>query len=151
MSRQTLLPFLIGLLLLCSTSLSASNLIMVRTAQPLEQAEVQLRAAVSENGYLISESEQPHALYEGLDKSAYKVITLEDFKDSASVLSQYPMLAPFLPWQIALFVENGSTLLVSLNPLYLERHLTMSDDLKSFLQQQSIDLTNILSDASASR
>lgn len=151
MNMQILTPLLIGVLLLCSSSLSAGNLIMVRTAQPLEQAEVQLRAAVSENGYLILEGEQSHAFYKGLDRSEYKVITLENPNGSASLLSRHPMLATFLPWRIALVVENGSTLLVSLNPLYLGRHLTTSDELKSFLQQQSVDLTNILLDTSVSR
>ncbi len=151
MNRQILTPLLLGILLLSSTLLSANNLIMVRTAQPLEQAEVQLRTAVSENGYLILEGEPPHLPFGGLDRSEYKVITLEIPNGRAGLLSQYPMLTPFLPWRIALFVENGSTLLVTLNPLYLERHLTISDDLKSFLHQQSIDLTKILSDTGVSR
>ncbi len=151
MNRQILTPLLFGILLLSSTLLSANNLIMVRTTQPLEQAEAQLRTTASENGYLILEGEPPHLPFEGLDRSEYKVITLETPDGRAGLLSQHPMLTPFLPWRIALFVENGSTLLVALNPLYLEQHLTISDDLKSFLQQQSIDLTKILSDIGVSR
>jgi uncharacterized protein (DUF302 family) len=145
MNRLVLRMLFCGLLLLSTAPSQASNLVMVRTALPLEKALLVLKASVEAHGYSVSNS----ALTDlplvdmGFEKPDYKVLTIEKGAVVNTLLAQYPKLAPFFPWRIALFVENGSTLLVSLNPAYLNHHLT-GIGVVEFLKQSNRELRNIL-------
>ncbi len=143
MSRQHLSALLFALLLFTASPLLANNLIMVRTVLPLEQVATELKTVVADHGYIVLDDALADV---GFGKQRYSVLTVENRTMSGDLLTRHPMLAPFFPWRIALIVENGTTLLVSLNPLYLERHFPNSE-LTDFLRQSSRELRKILLNA----
>jgi len=136
MSRQHFSALLFALLLFTASPLLANNLIMVRTVLPLEQVATGLKTVVADHGYIVLDDKN-------FGEQRYSVVTVENRTMNGDLLTRYPMLAPFLPWRIALIVENGTTLLVSLNPLYLEHHFPNSGPI-DFLRQSSRDLRKIL-------
>jgi len=150
MNRQNLSVVLFTLLLLSATPLLANNLIMVRTALPLEQVATQLEAVAVDHGYVVVDDvlTDLSLVDVGAGEPEYKIISVENRVSSDGLLARYPMLAPFIPWRIALFVENGTTLLVTLNPLYLEHHFPNSGP-TDFFRQSSRELRKILLNAGA--
>lgn len=143
MSRQHFSALLFALLLFTASPLLANNLIMVRTVLPLEQVATELKTVVADHGYIVLDDALAD---ESFGEQRYRVVTVENGTMSGDLLTRYPMLAPFLPWRIALIVENGTTLLVSLNPLYLEHHFPNSGP-TDFLRQSSRELRKILLNA----
>lgn len=114
-------------LLLVAPALFAQDLFMVRSQLPFPEAMSVLQQAVRENGYTLSRVQRVDI---GLTKMGYKtdkyrVVFFGDLDELHSVIDKYPELVPYLPLKIAIFAENGETILLAssfkhLRPFFTE-------------------------------
>ena len=112
-------------LLLVSPVLFAEDLFMARSQLSFPEAMSELQQAVRENGYTVSRVQRVDI---GLTKMGYKtdkyrVVFFGDLDELHTITDQYPDLVPYLPLKIAIFAENGETILLAssfrhLRPFY---------------------------------
>ena len=145
MSRPLHRWFILIVLLLLASPLLADNLIMIRTPLQFDDAEKRLKDAVAEYGYTVLEVNPINLSLVAADFSAeqYRAISLESSVGTAELLDRHPMLASFLPLRIILFAEHETSVLVTLNPLYLKNYFT-DEELAGFFWQWNRDLHQIL-------
>ncbi|HHJ16993.1 MAG TPA: DUF302 domain-containing protein [Gammaproteobacteria bacterium] len=114
-------------LLLVSPVSFAEDLFMARSQLPFPEAMSVLQQAVRENGYTVSRVQRVDI---GLTKMGYKtdkyrVVFFGNLDELHAITDQYPDLVPYLPLKIAIFAENGETILLAssfkhLRPFYME-------------------------------
>ena len=114
-------------LLLVSPALLAEDLFMARSQLPFPEAMSVLQQAVRENGYTVSRVQRVDI---GLTRMGYKtdkyrVVFFGELEELHTITDKYPDLVPYLPLKIAIFAENGETILLAssfkhLRPFYME-------------------------------
>ncbi|MCF6281622.1 MAG: hypothetical protein L3J28_05295 [Candidatus Polarisedimenticolaceae bacterium] len=151
MSRQ-FQTFISIVLLMFTASVSAGNLIMVRTVLPFESAVETLKVAIAEAGYTVLDDSlvDISLVSASFSTPKYKAIMLESRVGTAELLDRHPMLASFLPLRITIFAEDESSVLVSLNPVYLENYYP-DEELAGFFWQWNRDIQQILSSVMMAR
>lgn len=135
---------LLVLSMFLSAPLHAGNLLMARTELPLAEVEKVLKEAIQDQGYsaLGSHRVDVSLVSVGLMGKDYLAVTLEKESDS-DLITRYPELAAYLPLRIVTIAENESTVLVTLNPLYLNNFFKQ-EELYGVFWQWSKDLSRIL-------
>lgn len=136
--------FLLVLLLFFLAPLHAGNLLMARTELPLAEVEEVLKEAIQDQGYsaLGSHRVDVSLVSVGLMGKDYLAVTLEREGDS-DLVTRFPELAVYLPLRIVTIAENESTVLVTLNPLYLNNFFKQ-EELYGVFWQWNKDLSRIL-------
>ncbi|MDH5423740.1 MAG: DUF302 domain-containing protein [Gammaproteobacteria bacterium] len=126
MKFPTAISRLAGLFILLCVSFNsyADDLIMMRVKQSFPETMTSLQIAIKKAGYTISRVQRVDI---GLTKSGfktdkYRVVFFGKAEEVETLLNQYPDLAAFLPLKISIFAENNDTILVSNNPIILQRY-----------------------------
>lgn len=109
----------LGLLLLLAVSLpvSAEDLLMVRVKAPFPESMLKFQEVIKEHGYTLSRIQRVDI---GLSMSGYKtdkyrVVFFGKEKQNRWIIKHHPVMIPYLPLKVAIYAENGDTLLVAPN------------------------------------
>jgi len=130
-------------LLLASRFSFAQDLIMLRVKQNFPETMVSLQTAIKQTGYTISRVQRVDI---GLTKSGfktdkYRVVFFGKAKEVDTLIKNHPDISPFLPLKISIFAENNETILVSNNPLIMQRYFKKVP--KHYFSQWEKDVRNI--------
>ncbi|MFQ5642803.1 MAG: hypothetical protein ACE5FQ_03795 [Thiogranum sp.] len=125
---------LLLLALLVSPLLAAQDLFMVRSQLPFPEAMSMLQHSIGESGFRISRVQRVDI---GLTKSGYKtdkyrIVFFGDLDELHEVSERHPNLIPYLPLKIAIFAENGETLLLASSFKHLRPFYTSADLMQKF-------------------
>lgn len=109
----------LGLILLLAVSLpvSAEELLMVRVQAPFPETMLKLQEVIDQHGYTLSRVQRVDV---GLSMSGYKtdkyrVVFFGKEKQIRWIVRHHPKLIPYIPLKVAIYAENGDTLLVAPN------------------------------------
>jgi len=96
----------------------ADDLFMIRSAQPFPETMASLQKAIKNSGNTLSRIQRIDV---GLTKMGYKtdkyrVVFYGKLTQINELVNKHPELIPYLPLKIAIFSENGQTLLTATNP-----------------------------------
>jgi len=96
----------------------ASDLLMIRSEQPFPETMASLQAAIKNSGNTLSRVQRIDV---GLTKMGYKtdkyrVVFYGKLAQINMLVEKHPSLIPYLPLKIAIFSENGQTVLTATNP-----------------------------------
>lgn len=114
----------IFLVLICSiswTTVSAQNILTVRSAQDFEQAISSLQIGIETHGYKVTHVQRCDAGLKslGYGTDRYRVVFFGKLAEVRHLSKTYPQLIPFLPLKIAVFAEGEQTIISALNPASL--------------------------------
>lgn len=110
---------LLLLLLLCQQQVQANgDLIMVRAAQAFPEAMLALQDSIRGHGYQVSRVQRIDVGLTGMGyrTDKYRVVFAGKPDEIRMLSAAAPELVPYLPPKIAIFAEEGQTVLVTLRP-----------------------------------
>ena len=138
--------YCIAFALLCSTwqLAQADELMIVRSAQNFEDAMSTLQAAIKEQGYKVSKVQRVDVGLEakGYKTDRYRVVFYGKPEELEALVAQYPDLVPYLPLSIAIYAEEGNTILTTARPALLKQFYPEAD-LKPIFERWERDLKKI--------
>jgi len=110
-------------LLTAAISASANELLIARSPLAFEEAMLALQDSIREHGYTLSRVQRVDIGLTtfGYKTDKYRVVFFGRPEEIRRLSRAYPDLIPYLPLKIAIFAENDQTLLVTANPVLLER------------------------------
>ncbi len=137
-------------LLLCATAALAEDLLMARSRQAFPEAMATLQQAITAHGYTVSRVQHVDAGLTtfGFETDLYRVVFYGEAQEIARLVHEHPQLAPYLPLPVAIFAENGETLVVAANPAQLSK-LFHEPQLDGVFRHWERDLRDILTDVRA--
>lgn len=96
----------------------ADQLLMIRSSLPFPEAMLALQNAITTRGYKVTRVQN---VDQGLSKTGYqtdnyKVVFYGKPEEVAQIAAKHPELIPYLPLNMAIFAEQGSTILVTSHP-----------------------------------
>ena len=117
---------LITLLFLLASSMTAhaeGDLLMARSQQSFPETMLALQGAIKEYGYTVSRVQRVDI---GLTKSGYKtdkyrIVFFGKASEVNAMVARYPEMMAYMPLKIAIFAEEGETVLVTMNPVVFRR------------------------------
>lgn len=101
----------------------ADDIIMTRSTLPFPEAMLALQQSIGEHGYTVSRVQRIDIGLTGMGYKTdkYRIVFAGKIDEIRVMTEKSPQLAAYLPPKIAIFAEEGQTVLVTLNPeLYAE-------------------------------
>ncbi|MFV2059098.1 MAG: DUF302 domain-containing protein [Gammaproteobacteria bacterium] len=133
------------ILFIIQNRVKADDLFMIRSVQPFPEAMASLQKAIGHTGNTLSRVQRIDV---GLAKMGYKtdkyrIVFYGKLNEINKLVEKHPELIPYLPLKIAIFSENGETLITATNP---ERLSEMYPDksLKPIFLEWSKNLRKIM-------
>ena len=110
--------WLLSLLLLTASQVSASQMIMVRVEQSFPEAMSALQASIAKQGYTVSRVQRVDIglTSSGFQTDKYRVVFFGKADEVERLTLRYPELIPYLPWKVVIFAEQDETLIVAHDP-----------------------------------
>jgi len=114
---------LIILLLLSWHTAQADELLMVRSAQNFEEAMSTLQASIAAKGYKVTKVQRVDVGLEakGYKTDRYRVVFYGKPGELEALAAAHPDLVPYLPQSVAIFAEEGNTILTTARPSLLKQ------------------------------
>lgn len=115
-ARLVKLLLLAGLLL--PLRAFAEQLIMVRSPQTFPEVMLELQSSIAAHGYTVSRVQRIDIGLTGMgyETDKYRVVFAGKPGEIRMLTEKVPELIPYMPPKIAVFAEEGQTVLVTLNP-----------------------------------
>ena len=131
--------------LLAAVSASANELLIARSPLAFEEAMLALQDSIRQHGYTLSRVQRVDIGLTtfGYKTDKYRVVFFGRPEEIRRLSHAYPDLIPYLPLKIAIFAENDQTLLVTANPVLLERFYR-HPELKSVFERWARDIQAML-------
>ena len=117
---KIMIRYVVSIILLCLTgSVTASDLLMVRTQQGFPEAMLTLQTSIREHGYEITRVQRIDVGLTGMGYKTdkYRVVFVGKPEEIQHLVDKYPVLSAYMPPKISIFAEQGETVLVTINPL----------------------------------
>lgn len=117
---KIMVRYVVSLILLCLTgSVTASDLLMVRTQQSFPEAMLTLQTSIREHGYEITRVQRIDVGLTGMGYKTdkYRVVFVGKPEEIQHLVDKYPVLSAYMPPKISIFAEQGETVLVTINPM----------------------------------
>ncbi len=137
---------MIALALVCSAWLpaQADEMLIARSAQNFEDAMSTLQAAIKEQGYKVTKVQRVDVGLEakGYKTDRYRVLFYGKPGEVEALAAKYPDLVPYLPLSIAIFAEEGNTILTTARPNLLKQFYA-DPALKPIFERWEKDLEKI--------
>lgn len=117
---KIMIRYVVSIILLCLTgSVTASDLLMVRTQQSFPEAMLTLQTSIREHGYEITRVQRIDVGLTGMGYKTdkYRVVFVGKPEEIQHLVDKYPVLSAYMPPKISIFAEQGETVLVTINPL----------------------------------
>ena len=101
----------------------ADELIMVRSQQNFEEAMSTLQAAIAAKGYKVTKVQRVDVGLEakGYKTDRYRVVFYGKPGEVEALSAAHPELVPYLPLSVAIFAEEGNTILTTARPSLLKQ------------------------------
>ena len=117
--------FILAFALFCGAGqfAQADELLIVRSAQNFEEAMSTLQAAIKDQGYKVTKVQRVDVGLEakGYKTDRYRVVFYGKPGEIEALAAKYPNLVPYLPLSIAIFAEEGNTILTTARPSLLKQ------------------------------
>lgn len=117
--------FMLAYILLSSTwqIAQADEILIARSAQNFEEAMSTLQAAIKEQGYKVTRVQRVDVGLEakGYKTDRYRVVFYGRPGEFQTLAVEYPDLVPYLPLSVAIYAEEGSTILTAARPGLLKQ------------------------------
>ena len=117
---KIMVRYVVSIILLCLTgSVTASDLLMVRTQQSFPEAMLTLQTSIREHGYEITRVQRIDVGLTGMGYKTdkYRVVFVGKPEEIQHLVDKYPVLSAYMPPKISIFAEGGETVLVTINPM----------------------------------
>lgn len=123
----------------------ADELLMVRSSQNFEDAMTTLQGAIAARGYKVTRVQRVDVGLEakGYKTDRYRIVFYGKPGEIETLAAKYPKLIPYLPLAVAIFAEEGNTLLTTARPALLEQFYPEAD-LKPVFDRWERDLVAIM-------
>lgn len=130
---------------LISTMASADELLIVRSGQNFEEAMSTLQNSISRHGYKVARVQRVDIglTAKGYKTDKYRVVFFGKPDEIALLSKKFPELIPYLPLSVAIFAEEGNTLISTARPGLLAEFYT-DPELKPIFARWEKDLASIL-------
>ena len=131
---------------------SADELLMIRTSQNFEDAMTTLQSSIAEHGYKVTRVQRVDVGLEakGYKTDRYRIVFYGKPGEIEALAAKYPKLIPYLPLAIAIFAEEGNTLLTTARPALLKQFYP-EPELKPIFERWEKDLVDIMDDVSEAK
>ena len=128
-------------------SANADELIMIRTSQNFEDAMTTLQSSIAEHGYKVTRVQRVDVGLEakGYKTDRYRIVFYGKPGEIEALVAKFPKLIPYLPLAIAIFAEEGNTLLTTARPALLKQFYP-EPELKPIFERWEKDLVEIMDD-----
>lgn len=149
MKRLLALSFLVILFVQPGAAVAEETL-MIRVGLEFDATLAQLQQVIAEHGYTVSHVQRCDVGLQGsgYETDKYRVVFFGKLGEMRAISSTHPELVPFLPLNIAVFAENGDTILSVFNPAVYERLFPQSRLSVQFRRWES-DIRSILDEMRA--
>ena len=117
---KIMIRYVVSIILLCLTgSVTASDLLMVRTQQSFPEAMLTLQTSIREHGYEITRVQRIDVGLTGMGYKTdkYRVVFVGKPEEIQHLVDKYPVLSAYMPPKISIFAEGRETVLVTINPM----------------------------------
>ena len=144
MKGMTILGLLLTLVLSLLLSVNASaadRLYMTRSAQAFPETMSSLQEHIRDLGYTVSRVQHVDVglTAMGYKTDLYRVVFYGKVDEVHELVGRHPEIAPYLPMKVAIFAENGETLLVASDPRDLLAFVK-GEEMKALLERWASDL-----------
>lgn len=149
--RRRSLKILGGLLLLLTPLVQAGqNLLMARSTLGFPEAMLVLQESIGAHGYTLARVQRVDIglTTAGYPTDKYRIVFYGKTDEIQRLTREKPELIPFLPLNFSIFAENGETLVVAMNPVYLAPHYD-NPEFHILLRRWESDVRSILTDVRA--
>lgn len=135
------------LLLLAPLAQAGENLLMARSALAFPEAMLVLQESIGAHGYKLSRVQRVDIglTAAGFETDKYRIVFYGKTDEIQRLTRDRPELIPFLPLNFSIFAEGDQTLVVAMNPVYLEPHWE-DPEFHTLLQRWESDVRSILAD-----
>ena len=101
----------------------ADEMLIVRSSQNFEDAMSTLQAAIKDQGYKVTKVQRVDVGLEakGYKTDHYRVVFYGKPGEVETLAARHPDLVPYLPLSIAIFAEEGNTILTTARPGLLKQ------------------------------
>lgn len=132
-------------LVLWFNAANADELLMIRTSQNFEDAMTTLQSSIAEHGYKVTRVQRVDVGLEakGYKTDRYRIVFYGKPGEIEALAAKYPKLIPYLPLAIAIFAEEGNTLLTTARPALLKQFYP-EPELKPIFERWEKDLVEIM-------
>lgn len=98
----------------------AEDLLMTRSSQAFPETMLALQQAIADQGYTLSRVQRVDIglTAMGYETDKYRVVFFGKPEEIRWLTETHPETIPYLPLKIAIFAEDGDTLLVAINPAH---------------------------------
>lgn len=129
----------------CLNNTSADEMLIIRSGQNFESAMTLLQNTITGNGYKVTRVQRVDVGLEakGYKTDRYRVVFYGKPGENEMLAAKYPKLIPYLPLSIAIFAEEGSTILTTARPTLLKQFYP-EHELKLIFERWEKDLVEIL-------
>lgn len=123
----------------------ADELLMIRSSQNFEDAMTTLQGAIAAHGYKVTRVQRVDVGLEakGYKTDRYRIVFYGKPGEIETLAAKYPQLIPYLPLAVAIFAEEGNTLLTTARPALLKQFYP-EPDLKPVFDRWEKDLEGIM-------
>jgi uncharacterized protein (DUF302 family) len=135
---------LVAAFALISTTASADELLIARSGQNFEEAMSTLQNSISQHGYKVARVQRVDVglTAKGYKTDKYRVVFFGKPDEIAMLSRKFPELIPYLPLSIAIFAEEGNTLISAARPGLLAEFYP-DPELKPIFARWEKDLVSI--------
>ena len=127
------------------SSACADEMIIIRSSQNFESTMTLLQNTITEHGYKVTKVQRVDVGLEakGYKTDRYRVVFYGKPGEVETLAEKYPKLIPYLPLSVALFAEEGSTILTTARPSLLKQFYP-EPELKPIFERWEKDLLEIM-------
>jgi uncharacterized protein (DUF302 family) len=133
-------------------SLEAQELLMARSPEDFPETMLRLQDSLVDHGYTVSRVQRVDI---GLTESGfitdkYRIVFFGKPEEVRTMAQQFPQLIPYLPLQMTVFEEGEETVIVTADPLMLQKLVADPEVSYVFMRWKS-DLLSVMEDLRGAR
>ena len=127
----------------------ASDLIMARSKQDFPEAMLTLQQSVSDHGYKVARVQRIDIGLTGMGYKTdkYRVVFVGKTDEIQYLVDKYPQLASYMPPVVAIFAEEGDTVVVTAHPFVYADMIDDEED-KLIFERWESDIYSVFNDFS---
>ena len=128
----------------------ASDLIMARSQQDFPEAMLTLQQSISDHGYKVARVQRIDIGLTGMGYKTdkYRVVFVGKTKEIQYLVDKYPQLASYMPPVVAIFAEEGDTVVVTAHPFVYADMVDDKED-KLIFERWESDIYSVFNDFSS--
>lgn len=145
--RFTIHFALFASLYFATASVSADELLMVRSTQPFPEAMLSLETSIKDHGYTVTRVQRVDVGLKkyGFKTDKYRIVFFGKKREIQELDKRFPRLIPYMPLNFTIFAEQDDTIITAVNPSGLKPYYS-DPALQPVLTRWENDLRDILND-----